>query len=386
MSSSNNLFSILYIPSEQKFKKFTAASQAIAFYKNHRLNLLDGTKQAGGSPELWFLLSKTSLAQENKTSKFIHLSYEFGLPEELQKELSADTLMGIYLEYTESETWWPEDGPFSFQKENLSIPKKTVYKEKFLKVQKHLERGDSYQVNLTMPFSLGLSNFTNSEKLISQVWRKEENRGAYAHASSIPFLNLLFLSNSPECLFEIKNDVIRTMPIKGTIRSDKEQAWELLKKNPKDQAELYMISDLLRNDLNLIQGGEAKVLRKKQKLKVHGLIHQFSLIEKRLAKGLSLKDILVKMYPGGSITGAPKKRTMEILWEVENRQRGFYTGSTIVFDGNLRAGSINIRSASINTADKKLSYSAGGGITLLSDCDSEYDEMLAKWESFKNLL
>ena len=92
------------------------------------------------------------------------------------------------------------------------------------------------------------------------------------------------------------------------------------------------------------------------------------------------------MFPGGSITGAPKKRTMEIIWELEGRRRGMYTGSTVVLHKNLKAASLNIRSAEINYINKKLSYNAGGGITLLSKADLEYSEMIAKWDSFKNLL
>jgi anthranilate/para-aminobenzoate synthase component I len=223
------------------------------------------------------------------------------------------------------------------------------------------------------------------EELMSKIWNQGQT-SAYAHASYLPALGGLLLSNSPECLFEVKDNVIRTMPIKGTIRNTEKNAWERLRRSAKDQAELFMITDLLRNDLNLLKGDSARVVSKRNRLNVSGLIHQYSLIEKRLDLNVSLKQILGQMFPGGSITGAPKKRTMEIIRGLENRVRGHYTGSTIFLYNKNCTSSLNIRSAYIDYSEQTLSYSAGGGITLLSNPNQEYDEMLSKWESFKNLL
>jgi len=150
----------------------------------------------------------------------------------------------------------------------------------------------------------------------------------------------------------------------------------------KNQGELYMIIDLLRNDLNSIEKPVAKVLKKKAMVKVPGLIHQMGVIKAVFSKRITIGKIVRSLFPGGSITGAPKKSTVQILRKLEHSPRGVYTGSTMLVDSERVCCSINIRTAEVDLEKKELSYGAGGGITLMSDWESEFVEMQEKVESF----
>jgi anthranilate/para-aminobenzoate synthase component I len=176
------------------------------------------------------------------------------------------------------------------------------------------------------------------------------------------------------------------MPIKGTIPlehiADFKETWKKLISDKKNESELFMIIDLLRNDLARIEFPRAKVVKKKLPLIVPGLLHQYAKIEVELTEAVTIKIILEKMFPGGSITGAPKKSAIKILHQLENRERKFYCGSTLICFKDMKAASINIRSAEINFKNKNLTYQSGGGITLKSTAQEEYKEMIAKRESF----
>ena len=121
-------------------------------------------------------------------------------------------------------------------------------------------------------------------------------------------------------------------------------------------------------------------------LLVPGLIHQYSEIKVPLSQHVTLKNILEKIFPGGSITGAPKKRVMQILKKLESRSRGFYCGSTLLFSKGQIEASINIRSSVVDFKKRSLSYQAGGGITLLSQPQHEFLEMTYKHDSYIDTL
>ena len=180
------------------------------------------------------------------------------------------------------------------------------------------------------------------------------------------------------------------MPIKGSINynndEDFDQKWNELIKSKKDESELFMITDLIKNDLSKIECPVAEVISLKLPLVVPGILHQYSLLSVDLSYKITLKKIIESLFPGGSITGAPKKRIIKILSELENYKRGFYCGSTIFLYEDQVSASINIRSAEVMSNNKLLRYSAGGGITLNSNVDDEFDEMKMKVNSFINLL
>jgi anthranilate/para-aminobenzoate synthase component I len=143
-----------------------------------------------------------------------------------------------------------------------------------------------------------------------------------------------------------------------------------------------MIIDLLRNDLAKIELPRARVIEKKLPLIVPGLLHQYAKIEIELSKNVSVKNIIKNIFPGGSVTGAPKKRVLKLLLDLEQRERGFYCGSTLICFKTMKSASINIRSADIDFNKCQLAYQSGGGITLKSNPVDEFAEMIAKRESF----
>ncbi len=155
-----------------------------------------------------------------------------------------------------------------------------------------------------------------------------------------------------------------------------------LEKDEKNQAELYMITDLMRNDLTRLTMNPANVVHDKYPLHVPGLIHQFSVVESSLSAKENLANIVKNLFPGGSITGAPKKNTMELIEKIEKFKRGFYCGSTILCYKNRKTASINIRSAEIDYTQNEVTYGAGGGITLQSQALEEFEETLNKLKSF----
>jgi para-aminobenzoate synthetase component 1 len=147
-----------------------------------------------------------------------------------------------------------------------------------------------------------------------------------------------------------------------------------------------MITDLIRNDLSFLNDFSSRVVHEKQPLAVPGILHQYSLITTKVEKQLSLFETIEALFPGGSITGAPKKRVMELIKNIEKNKRGFYCGSTILLIGAHKSASINIRSCTIDFVSKKLEYGTGGGVTLLSKLSCEFEESKLKLSSFIKLL
>ena len=270
----------------------------------------------------------------------------------------------------------------------LDAPHFSDYEKRFNEGYNELVEGNCYQFNLTGEFKYSFDEELSAEDFISALWDKKSNRGAYASATYIEGLDKLFLSNSPECLFEFSSETLTARPIKGTLKrkGNIKDQWSELISDEKSQAELYMITDLLRNDLSRIDLPRAEVMQKKAMLLVPGLLHQYSEIKVKLRSHVTLKSILEKIFPGGSITGAPKKKTMQILKRLESRTRGFYCGSTVVFSKGLIEASINIRSSVIDFNECTLDYQAGGGITLLSNAKMEFEEMTYKHDSYVDIL
>ena len=191
------------------------------------------------------------------------------------------------------------------------------------------------------------------------------------------------LSTSPELFLRSDGHRVETRPIKGTARrvdderADRDMAARLLA-SPKDRAENVMIVDLLRNDLARVCTPDSVEVPVLCGLETYaGLHHLVSAVTGALATGRDTLDLLAASFPGGSITGAPKIRAMEIIAEIEGRPRGIYCGAigSLGFDGSL---DLNIAIRTIVVEAGKMELSAGGGITILSDPDAEYEETLTK--------
>ena len=286
----------------------------------------------------------------------------------------------------------PKGLKFSPKQEKISFDE---YKKVFKRCYEYLLKGDCYQLNLTFPSLFSFDGDVEPEDLMEYLWKNAKNIGEYAHGTWLGPLDTFYLSNTPECLFQAKkrekNFNLYSMPIKGSLKNegpeDLNESWKKLKSSKKDEGELFMIADMLRNDLSSIERPIAKIVKKKSLLEVPGIIHQYSLLSVDLDYKVHLGQIIRGLFPGGSITGAPKKRVMDLLFSLEKEQaRGFYCGSTIILHESLFASSINIRSAEVFFEKKLLKYSSGSGLTLLSNALEEYEELKLKEQSFMKLL
>ncbi|MCF9000040.1 aminodeoxychorismate synthase component I [Acinetobacter nectaris] len=263
---------------------------------------------------------------------------------------------------------------------------KQQYNQNFQKVQEYIRAGDCYQINLTQKFSA-----TAQGKLIATA-------DAFWQLTNAPYAGYLkvdefeLLSCSPELFIEFHNHrEIRTRPIKGTMprfsdQTQDEFSKQKLKDSEKDQAENLMIVDLLRNDLSVYaENGSVKTPKLFEIESFKQVHHMVSEIQATLTAETSPLHMLLTALPGGSITGAPKIRAMEIIEELEQKPRGAYCGSLGYFnlDGT---GCWNIMIRSIQKYQDELSIWAGGGITIASEEKAEYQECFDKVDAMLDLI
>lgn len=253
------------------------------------------------------------------------------------------------------------------------------YQRAFERVQSYLQAGDCYQINLTQAFGAPVSG----ELLAALPALHQLTQAPYAGYLRISATDEV-LSCSPELFlsFEANRRVV-TRPIKGTqprhhqLLLD-EQAKQRLAQSEKDQSENLMIVDLLRNDLSrYAQKGSVnvpKLFEIESFAQVHHLVSEIEAVRR---EDVSSLEVLLSALPGGSITGAPKIRAMQIIAELEAAGRGAYCGSMgyLNYDDT---GRWNILIRTIQRTGNQLSVWAGGGITIASDCASEYQECLDK--------
>lgn len=253
-----------------------------------------------------------------------------------------------------------------------------VYRKRFKHIRDYTIAGDCYQVNLTKQFSAQVTG----DAWLTYRYLREQSPAPYGCYINLPFAQVL--SNSPESFIQCRNRQVLTSPIKGTRPrvhgsdvADKAQANKLLN-STKDRAENLMIVDLMRNDLSrCCEFGSVKV---PQLFAIHSFAnvhHLISTVSGVLKQNLTVLDLFKACFPGGSITGAPKIRAMEIIEELEPNRRGLYCGSIgyIGVDGSLET---NIAIRTIVVKDGVARYSAGGGLVIDSEVEDEYQELLDK--------
>ncbi|MFA6078571.1 MAG: aminodeoxychorismate synthase component I [Candidatus Omnitrophota bacterium] len=254
---------------------------------------------------------------------------------------------------------------------------KEAYIDAIEKAKEYIRRGDIYQVNLSQRFEVELK-----EEPFALYSRLRKTNPA-PFSSYLNFDDLVIASSSPERFLMKRGDYIETRPIKGTRprgRDASEDAMmerELLA-SPKDAAEHLMIVDLERNDLGRIcEYGSVKVSELNMLERYSTVFHLVSVVSGKLTKGIGPIDCMEAAFPGGSITGAPKIRSMEIIEELEPVKRSVYTGAIgyISFDGSMDT-SIAIRTFVISGG--KAYFQAGGGIVADSDPEREYEETIHK--------
>jgi len=265
--------------------------------------------------------------------------------------------------YLESKI--PDNKTIDLRPEPIS---KEVYQKAFDTVKKELNNGNSFLLNLTFPTAL------KTTASLKEIYQK-------ASAPYKLLYNDKFVLFSPECYLKIKDGNIFSYPMKGTINSDILNAEELLLSNKKELYEHNTIVDLIRNDLSMI-AKKVKVnkFRYIEKIKKGNqeLLQTSTEIQGELSKNwkADFASLLLRTLPAGSISGAPKKKTIAIIESVEITPRGFYTGVFGIFDGAQIDSAVSIRY--IEQIEGKLYYKSGGGITHLSRLDEEYQELLEK--------
>ncbi len=242
------------------------------------------------------------------------------------------------------------------------------YSLAFDHVMEHLQYGNSFLLNLTMPTgistNLSLKDIFYRSNAAYKLWVKDE-----------------FVVFSPELFIRISEGSIESHPMKGTIDASLPDAENVILNDPKETAEHHTIVDLIRNDLNSVAENvrvekfrfitEIETSHKK-------LLQVSSSVVGELGQNYhqQIGNLLYKLLPAGSISGAPKKKTVEIILEAEQYLRGYYTGVFGIFDGRNLDSGVMIRF--IEKSGNKLWFKSGGGITINSRCADEYNELIDK--------
>lgn len=249
------------------------------------------------------------------------------------------------------------------------------YRQAFDKIKHYITEGDCYQVNLAKRFEI------EAEGDAWQAYRRLRTQNAAPFSAFFNPGNISVMSSSPERLLQVHQDQVETKPIKGTrprdlnnSQNDKALA-DALQTSLKDRAENLMIVDLLRNDLGKVcEPGSIKVPKPFALESFATVHHLVSTITGKLAENQTAVALLRACFPGGSITGAPKLRAMEIIEELEPNRRGVYCGSVgyIGFDGNMDT---NITIRTLVYSNNLLRFWAGGGIVADSEVESEHQEV-----------
>lgn len=251
-----------------------------------------------------------------------------------------------------------ETAPISFQE----------YKLKFDSVYNHLAYGDSYLTNLTIATPVVLQNS------LVEIYERSSARYKLFHKDE-------FIVFSPESFVKIHNNKIYSYPMKGTIDASIQNAPEVILNNQKEMAEHVTIVDLIRNDLSIFAKNvcvnrfryldEIRTNKKKLLQVSSEIVGELDTDWKN-----QIGDILISLLPAGSVSGAPKERTLSIITEAERMKRGYYTGVFGYFDGQQVDSGVMIRY--IEKDGDQYYYRSGGGITTQSNAEQEYQESIDK--------
>ena len=268
------------------------------------------------------------------------------------------------------ETWrnYPvtkREKAFTFSKSPVDFSR---YQKAMREVLEEIRAGNTYLLNLT--FATPIQTNLNLKEIFH-----------YSRAKFKLYFKGEFICFSPERFVEIEEDIIATYPMKGTIDATLPQAQARILNNQKEMAEHTMIVDLMRNDLGII-GSEVKVEKFRYLEKIKAGEKELLQVSSKITATLNvnwhahLGTLLDKITPAGSITGTPKKRTLEIIAQTEAYAREFYTGIFGIYTGKALRSGVMIRF--IEKEGEELIYKSGGGITIDSDAHSEYAELCDK--------
>ena len=235
-------------------------------------------------------------------------------------------------------------------------------------MKRNILHGNSYLLNLTFPTKI------NTNLSLHDIYQRSDAKYKLLKQDE-------FVVFSPECFIKIVDGMIYSYPMKGTIDALLPDAEEQLMMNEKELWEHNTIVDLIRNDLSMVSKDvELTKFRYIDRIKTHKgeLLQVSSEIRGRLAElwKANLGEILIKLVPAGSISGAPKQKTLELINEAEKMERGYFTGIFGIFDGKELDSGVMIRY--IEQHEDGLQFRSGGGITGHSQMENEYQEMIDK--------
>lgn len=315
--------------------------------------------------------SKDTLSRMNKYgAEGIPFAFIIDFKQENLLVYNVDKLdkEGIYFQ-TPSYSKLPlnkiEKPEFYFEKKPVSLEH---YQKGFSTVYEAIQHGDTFLLNLTYPTeiktNLTLKTIFDHSKAKYKLLFKDK-----------------FVVFSPEPFVTIQGNFISSYPMKGTIDAGIENAEEKLLNNIKEVSEHNTIVDLIRNDLSMVaKKVRAEKLRYVERIKTHEkeLLQTSSKITGELQEDWRARigDIIFKLLPAGSISGAPKKKTLEIIKKAEAYDRGFFTGVFGYFDGKNMDSAVMIRF--IEKQGEQLIFKSGGGVTSFSECKQEYLELIDK--------
>ena len=259
------------------------------------------------------------------------------------------------------------------------------YRKKFTKVSNYIKEGDCYQVNLSQKYKVS----TSGDSWIFYKKFRDINKSPYM--AYLSYDDFEIMSGSPEQFIQSRNKHVTTRPIKGTRARHNDPAKDKanldeLSVSLKDQAENLMIVDLLRNDLAInCKLGSVKVDELFTVESYPNVHHLVSSITATLKNNANNYKLLNDAFPGGSITGTPKKRAIEIIDELEEHSRDVYCGSIVYFSFNQMMDS-NIAIRSIIHQNHTMHFYSGGGLTVDSNASSEYQEIKDKAQNIINTI
>ena len=320
------------------------------------------------SEECWFFNDKgfehINLLGQNRTPFLFIISYDKSkIFAQALDELDNDIFYKL-------EDWrnYPvkkREQDFTFSKSPVSF---LAYKKAFEHILVEIRSGNTYLLNLT--FKTPIENSLNLQEIFT-----------YARAKFKLYFKDQFICFSPERFVDIENNTIATYPMKGTIDANVSNAKKTILENQKEMAEHVMIVDLMRNDLGIV-ASEIKVEKFRYVEKIKAGKKELLQVSSKITAKLDVhwKDhigsLLNNLTPAGSITGTPKKSTVNIINAIEDYDRGFYTGVFGIFDGEALRSGVMIRF--IEEENGTLIYKSGGGITLDSNAKNEYEELIDK--------
>ncbi len=283
-------------------------------------------------------------------------------------ELAAQ---GISVEF-KGKKYGMDIQPVSTRKQEVATCpiEEDTYRNAFQQVQDGIQAGNSYLLNLTFPTEV------HTDYTLEDIFTA-------AQAAYKVYCQDKFVFFSPESFIRIADNKIYSYPMKGTIDATLPNALQELIDSPKELYEHYTIVDLIRNDLALVSADVTV-----EKFRYHELIetasgHKIyqtsSIIRGELEESWKdhIGEMLQKLLPAGSISGAPKAKTLEIIHAAELDDRGFYSGVTGIFDGDSLDSCVNIRFIE-QKGQGRYTYRSGGGITCNSNCQDEYNELITK--------